>query len=169
MAKKSEKKGENSAKSENTAAKVEKLVEPVLNELGLRLWDVRFEKEGPDMFLRIFIDRDTPIDMQACEDATRAINPIIDEEDPIPQSYYMEVGSAGLGRKLTKQAHFDIMKNKRILVRFIRADKYGAKELAGELLEKQQKELTLKTDDGNTLSIDMQDVSYVKLYDDEDL
>ena len=65
---------------------VEALVTPVLEELGLRLWDVRFEKEGPDWFLRVFIDRDTPLDIAACEAATRAINPVIDQADPISQS-----------------------------------------------------------------------------------
>ena len=85
-----------------TVQAVEALVAPVLARLGMRLWDVRFEKEGPDWFLRIFIDRDEPLDMNACEDATRAINPVLDEADPISQSYYREVGSPGLGCKLTQ-------------------------------------------------------------------
>ena len=85
------------AKGGNTVAAVEALVEPVLAQLGLRLWDVRYEKEGPDRFLRIFIDRDEPLDIDACEEATRAINPVIDEADPIPESYYMEVGGPASG------------------------------------------------------------------------
>ncbi len=167
MAKKQKNESANSnVNKASTAAKVEELILPAITQLGLRIWEVRFEKEGPDWFLRIYIDRDEPLDMQTCEDATRAINPIIDEADPIAESYYMEVGGPGLGRKLTKQEHFDIMKNKRIKVRFIRAEKYGEKELAGTLLEKEKKVLKMQTDE-KTLEIDMADVSYVKLYDDE--
>ncbi len=160
------KQNNDNAKQGTTAVKVESLIEPIITDLGLRLWEVRFEKEGPDWFLRIFIDADEPIDMQKCEEATRAINPIIDEADPIQQSYYMEVGGPGLGRKLTKQQHFDLMQGKRIKVHFIRADKYGAKEMAGTLLKKEKKLLAIDTD-GKELEIDMADVSFVKLYDDE--
>ena len=64
-------------KGGNTVRVVEELVRPIIEEQGLRLWDVRYEKEGPDWFLRIFIDRDEPLDMNACEAATRAINPVL--------------------------------------------------------------------------------------------
>ena len=75
------------------AAAVEAIVRPVVEGMGLRLWDVRFEKEGPDWFLRVLIDRDTPLDTDTCEAVSRAIDPLLDEADPIDQSYYLEVGS----------------------------------------------------------------------------
>ena len=93
------------AKQQNSggAAKtVETLVLPTVEGMGLRLWDVRFEKEGPDWFLRVLIDRDEPLDTDTCEAVSRAIDPILDEADPIDQSYYLEVGSPGLGRRLTR-------------------------------------------------------------------
>ena len=99
-------------KGGGTVGTVEALVTPVLEQLGMRLWDVRFEKEGPDWFLRIYIDRDEPLDLNACEEATRAINPVIDAADPIDQSYFMEVGSPGLGRKLTRDVHFEAMRGR---------------------------------------------------------
>ena len=101
-------------KGGGTVGTVEALVMPVLEQLGMRLWDVRFEKEGPDWFLRIYIDRDEPLDLNACEEATRAINPVIDAADPIDQSYFMEVGSPGLGRKLTRDVHFEAMRGRRV-------------------------------------------------------
>ena len=70
------------------AAVVEALVRPTVEGFGLRLWDVRFEKEGPDWFLRVLIDRDEPLDTDTCEAVSRAIDPILDEADPIDQSYY---------------------------------------------------------------------------------
>ena len=62
---------------------VEALVRPVVEGMDLRLWDVRFEKEGPDWFLRVLIDRDEPLDTDTCEAVSRAIDPLLDEADPI--------------------------------------------------------------------------------------
>ena len=62
------------------AAVVEALVRPTVEGFGLRLWDVRFEKEGPDWFLRVLIDRDEPLDTDTCEAVSRAIDPILDEK-----------------------------------------------------------------------------------------
>lgn len=155
-------------KSGTTVSAVEALVSPALAQLGLRLWDVRFEKEGPDWFLRVLIDRDEPLDMQACEDATRAINPILDEADPIDESYYLEVGSPGLGCKLTRDAHFEAKKGQKVCARLIRPDENGDREIAGILLGKEGGVVTLETENG-PVSIDTKNASYFKLCDDEDL
>ena len=150
------------------AAAVETIVRPVVENMGLRLWDVRFEKEGPDWFLRVLIDRDEPLDMQACEDATRAINPILVEADPIDESYYLEVGSPGLGCKLTRDAHFEAKKGQKVRARLIRPDENGGREIAGILLGKEGGVVTLETENG-PVSIDTKNASYFKLCDDEDL
>ena len=74
------------AKQQNSGGAVktvEALARPVVEGMGLRLWDVRFEKEGPDWFLRILIDRDEPLDTDTCEAVSRAIDPLLDEADPI--------------------------------------------------------------------------------------
>lgn len=88
----------------NTAQRVEALVRPVVEGMGLRLWDVVFEKEGPDWYLRVLIDRDGTMDTDTCAEVSHALDPILDEADPIDQSYYLEVGSPGLGRKLTARS-----------------------------------------------------------------
>lgn len=148
---------------------VEALVTPVLEELGLRLWDVRFEKEGPDWFLRVFIDRDTPLDIAACEAATRAINPVIDQADPISQSYYLEVGGPGLGRRLTRDSHFAAKCGQKVLAHLIRANEAGEREVTGILRGKEGTVVTLEREDGTLVAIDTKDASYFKLCDDEDL
>lgn len=94
-------------KRPNTVAVVTALAEPLAKEMGLILWDVRFEKEGSSWFLRVFIDRDEGLTMGECEDYTRRINVLLDEADPIEQSYYLEVGSPGVERELTKDWHFE--------------------------------------------------------------
>lgn len=152
----------------NTVKTVENLVRPVIEELGMRLWDVRFEKEGPDWFLRIFIDRDEPLDMNACEEATRAVNPVLDAADPIQQSYFMELGSPGLGRKLTRDEHFAAKAGQRVTAHLIRPDESGLRDITGTLLGKDGTAVTLETEAG-TVTVDTAAAGYFKLCDDEDL
>ena len=76
----------------NTAQRVEALVRPTVEGMGLRLWDVVFEKEGPDWYLRVLIDKDGTMDTDTCADVSHALDPILDEADPIDQSYYLGGG-----------------------------------------------------------------------------
>ena len=153
---------------QNTAGTVERLVRPVVEGMGLRLWDVRFEKEGPDWFLRIFIDRDVPLDTDTCEAVSRAIDPVIDAADPIDQSYYMEVGSPGLGRRLTRPEHFGPYVGQKIAARLIRPNADGAREVEGTLLAFADGLVTLEGPSG-PVTFALADASFVKLCDDEDL
>lgn len=147
---------------------VEALVRPVVEGMNLRLWDVRFEKEGPDWFLRVLIDRDTPLDTDTCEEVSRAIDPILDEADPISQSYYLEVGSPGLGRRLNRPEHFAQLTGQKCLAHLIRPDARGRREMSGKLLGLENGSVTLETEEGPvTFALDA--ASYVKLCDDEDL
>ena len=147
---------------------VEEIVRPVVEDLGLRLWDVRFEKEGPDWYLRILIERDTPLDTDTCEDVTRAIDPLLDEADPIEQSYYLEVGSPGLGRRLTRDEHFARYLGEKVAVRLIRPDENGNRDYEGELKAFENGNVTVMTP-GGEVTVPLAAASYVKLCDDEDL
>ena len=153
---------------QNTVRTVENLVRPVVEEMGLRLWDVRFEEEGPDWFLRILIDRDEPLDMDTCEKASRAIDPVIDAADPISQSYYMEVGSPGLGRRLTRPEHFEGFIGKEVEIHLVRADEAGLRDYAGVLTAFEEGKLTLNCPQGEK-SFELCAASYVKACDDKDL
>ena len=86
---------ERNDKKVNTIAKARSLAEPLCEKLGLYLWDVRFEKEGALWYLRVFIDRDGGIDMNICEEFSRAYNELLDSEDFISQNYVFEAGSKG--------------------------------------------------------------------------
>lgn len=156
-------------RAKGTAAAVEALVTPVLAEMGLRVWDVRFEKEGPDWFLRIYIDRDEPLDLDTCEAATRAIDPVLDAADPIAQSYFLEVGSPGLGRRLTRDAHFALLRGRKVGAHLIRPNAAGARDVSGILLGKEGAEVLLEGDDGTRFCVNEKDAGYFKLCDDEDL
>lgn len=152
----------------NIAARVEELLRPVVEQMGVRLWDVRYEKEGAEWFLRVLIDRDTLLDTDTCELVSRAIDPVLDKADPIPQSYYLEVGSPGLGRRLTKEEHFAAYTGHKVQARLIRPGENGEREVSGILGQKQENTLLLQTEAG-PVSLDMKNISFVKLCDDENL
>lgn len=156
----------------NVAAKVEKLVQPVIEQMGLILWDIRYEKEGAEWFLRIFVERpkgdEEPMDTDTCVAVSRALDPILDEADPISQSYYLEVGSPGLGRKLTKDSHFSACEGEKVRVGFFKKNEQGEKEIEGILQKKQDGTLFLEMPDG-VKEFDAKEISFVKLSDDEDL
>ena len=147
---------------------VEALVRPVVEGMDLRLWDVRFEKEGPDWFLRVLIDRDEPLDTDTCEAVSRAIDPLLDEADPIEQSYYLEVGSPGLGRKLTRPEHYEAVRGQKVSVRLYRANENGVKEFSGLLTSREGNTITLEGPAG-PMQFELSAVSTVRLCDDEDL
>ena len=75
-------------KKGSTTEIVRALAEPLAKELGLIIWDVTFTKEGADWYLRIFIDKEGGVGIDDCVDLTRAINPVLDSEDPIPPVSY---------------------------------------------------------------------------------
>ena len=88
------------AKGANIAEKVEALIRPCISELGYRIWDVEYVKEGTEWYLRVTLDSDSGIGIDDCERVSRAINPIIDEANPIEDFYYLEVSSPGIERVL---------------------------------------------------------------------
>lgn len=147
---------------------VEALVRPVVEGMNLRLWDVRFEKEGPDWFLRVLIDRDEPLDTDTCEAVSRAIDPLLDEADPIEQSYYLEVGSPGLGRKLTRPEHYEAVRGQKVSVKLYRANENGVKEFSGILTSREGNTITVEGPAG-PMQFELSAVSTVRLCDDEDL
>lgn len=85
---------------------VRPLVLPITEQYGLILWDVEFVKEGSERFLRVYIDREEGgIGIEDCEAVSRALDPLLDEADPIQQSYHLEICSAGLIRDLKTTEH----------------------------------------------------------------
>ncbi|MBE6559081.1 MAG: ribosome maturation factor RimP [Ruminococcaceae bacterium] len=93
------------------AETVRALITPTADELGYLLWDVEYVKEGADMILRVTIDRDANVSDEGitiddCERMTRAIDPLLDEADPIEESYLLEVSSPGIERDLVRPEHF---------------------------------------------------------------
>ena len=104
-------------KQKNIAETVRELLEPTVVGMGYELWDVEYVKEGADFILRVTIDNDEGITIDDCEAMSRAIDPVLDEHDPIPDQYLLEVSSPGIERELTRDDHFDLCVGEKVEVR----------------------------------------------------
>lgn len=154
--------------AESKAVKiVRELAEPLCEQLGLFLWDVKFEKEGANWYLRVYIDRDGGISISDCEALHRPLDKLLDERDPITQSYVFEVCSPGLGRRLERPEHFEVCIGDEIKVRYIRP-KNGEKEIRGVLSNYESGKITLLRG-GAEEEINLSDTAFVKLTDDDAL
>ena len=98
----------------STETKIKDCLEPIINNLGYELYDVIYEKEGKDNYLRIFIDKEDGIGINDCENVNNAITDILDEKDFIKNPYMLEVSSPGIERRLRTDAHLEKYINKKI-------------------------------------------------------
>ena len=112
---------------------VRELAEPIAEQFGYILWDVEFVREGSKKILRITIDSEEGISVDDCEKMHRAIDPALDEADPIEEAYYLEVSSPGIERELRTDAHIDYCVGADVEVRLY-APVNGSKVFRGELL-----------------------------------
>ena len=140
---------------------VTKLAEPLAAELGLELWDVEYVREAGQWFLRVYIDRDGGVDIADCEAISRALDPILDEADPIPDSYTFEVCSAGLERVLKRPGDFERFMGADVLVRLYRP-KDGTKEFAGVLTGYRDGDVTV-TVGGTPITFTKAEIAQVRL------
>ena len=131
-------------------------------ENGCTLWDVEYVREGADWFLRLYIDKDGGVDINDCERISRAVDPILDEKDPIPDSYHFEVCSAGLERTLKRPADFERFLGSAVLVRLYRP-KDGSKEFAGKLEGYEDGNITILLQNGKQLTFEKSEVALVRL------
>ncbi len=147
-----------------TVSTVWEIAEPIAAELGLEIWDVRFEKEGADWFLRIFIDKEGGVSIDDCVDMSHAIDKPLDDADPIEQSYCLEVCSPGLERDLKRDEHFEKCLGEPVMVKLIRPLN-GMREYKGILSSYDNGTFELRLEDGTGLMINKKETSYVKLDD----
>ena len=158
--------GEN--KKKNTAQLCAELARPLAEELGVELWDVRFEKEGTEWFLRYFIDKED-LNIEDCVEFSHRIDPILDEADPIEKSYTLEVSSPGIERKLVTDEHIRRYLGYLATVRFIRAPEgYNQREFLLQLDKIEDGTVTASFEDGTELIFPKSDTAYIKLYYDYD-
>lgn len=147
----------------NSAERVYELIKDAVEAEGVRLWDVRFLKEGASWYLRVFIDKPEGISIDDCTNVSHAIDPIIDEADPIDVSYYLEVCSPGIERELTRSSHYEESLGKQVRLKLYRAYD-GKKEITGTLEDVTEENVTLVTE-GNALTVERKNISKANLSD----
>lgn len=127
-----------------------KLLGPVVANLGYELWEIEYAPRTGGGLLRLYIDSPNGISVDDCEKVSRAVSAVLDESDPIPNEYTLEVSSPGLDRVLRTQAHFERFAGERVKVEMIQQIK-GRKRFQGRLQKVGESEITLDTDGGEVL------------------
>ena len=141
-----------------------KVVEPIINNLGYEVYDVIYEKEGKDNFLRIFIDNKKQITLEDCEKVNNAITDVLDEKDLIKSQYFLEVSSPGLERRIRTEKHLNMFKNKKIEIHLFKPIE-KQKVIVGILKDYDDSKVTIVADE-NEISIDKNNISRMKkVYD----
>lgn len=139
--------------------KVNDLLMSTINSLGYDLYDVEYVKEGKDYFLRIYIDKESGIDLNDCEKVNNAINDLLDEADLIKDQYFLEVSSPGIERILRKDEHLKANIGKQIEVKLFKPIE-KQKQFVGELIDFDNENLTIKTN--IEIKIDRKNIAQIK-------
>ena len=140
--------------------KVEQLVKDPIEKLGYNLYDVEYVKEGPEYYLRIYIDKESGIDLNDCEKVSNEINEILDKADYIKEQYYLEVSSPGIERKLRKDKHLEQNISKNVEIKLFKKDNNGKKEYTGKLKAFNQEEIIIETD--KEIAIERKNIAQIK-------
>lgn len=142
--------------------KVAALARPVVEEEGCTLWDVEYVREAGTWYLRIFVDKEGGLSIDDCERISRRLDPMLDEADPIPDSYVFEVGSAGAERELKRPSDFEQFLGSEVEVRLYQPVN-GAKAFVGKLKGYDDGDVTIENG-GSEMRFDKSRVALVKLH-----
>lgn len=141
--------------------KTEQLLEGIVAEYGVIIYDVEYVKEGSDYYLRAYIDKDGGVTIEDCEKVSRALSDILDEKDYIKDPYILEVSSPGLGRLLKKDRHFEYCLSEEVEVKLFEAID-GTKEYAGTLKSYTKDTVVIETE-GQDITFDRSKIATVRL------
>ena len=140
---------------------VTEFAKPIVEAAGCSLWDVEYVREGSERYLRLYIDKDGGVDIDDCEKVHRAVDPVLDEKDPIAESYHFEVCSAGLERALKRPSDFQQFMDSPILVKLYRP-RNGLKEIPGILRGYEEGRVTVEAGK-ETITFEKSEVALVRL------
>lgn len=141
---------------------VSAMAKPVVEAQGCQLWDVEYVREAGQWFLRVYIDKEGGVGIDDCEAVSRALDPILDEADPIPDSYTFEVSSAGVERELKRPSDFERFMGEFAAVKLYKAEN-GVKEHLGYIKSYNAGDITIETKTGETRTFKKNQVACVHL------
>lgn len=151
----------NTPKSGGITEIVRQISYPIAQILGLELWDIKFVKEGPNWYLRVFIDKPEGITLEDCEAMSRALDEPLDEFDPIPVSYCLEVCSPGIDRELSNDSHLEKFIGSDITIKLIRPNSNNEKFLTGKLKNFDKDNIYIESPE--EVSVSRKNISHVNL------
>lgn len=140
--------------------RVEELIKDKMENIGYSLYDVEYAKEGPNYYLRIFIDNEKGIDLDDCEKVSNEINEKLDEADYIKEQYYLEVSSPGIERVLRKDRHLEQNIGKQVEAKLFKKDERGNKNYTGELKAFDTDTVTIETSE--EIKIERKNIAQLK-------
>lgn len=135
------------SKRETYELRTEQLLTPIVERFGVEIYDVEYVKEGSNWYLRAFIDKEEGVNINDCENVSRALSDALDTEDYIEDAYILEVSSPGLGRALKKDRHLEKSLGMEVEVRTYKAID-GQKEFSGILKAYDQETVTIEETNG---------------------
>ena len=141
--------------------KVENLIKKKIEDLGYRLYDVEYSKEGKDYYLNIYIDKENGIDLNDCEKVNNEINPILDKEDIVKEKYFLVVSSPGIERILRKDRHLEENIGKEVNIKLFKKDEQGKKEYKGILKKFDKEEVEIEVEEKEK-KIERKNISQIK-------
>ena len=112
---------------------VEEMLQPLIQKDGFELVDIEYVKVGNHWFLRIFADIEGGIDIDDCSKISEYISEKLDEKDPIPEAFFLEVSSPGAERPLKKTEDYTKAVDKQVMVTTYEPID-GLKEFEGKLI-----------------------------------
>lgn len=149
------------SKRETYGERTERLLLPIVEQAGVSIYDVEYVKEGRDYYLRIYIDKPGGVNIQDCENVSRALSDALDVEDFIPDAYILEVSSPGLGRTLKKDRHLEQSLGETVEIKTYKPIN-GTKEFSGILKAYDAGTITIEEND-IPLVFERQDIATVRL------
>ncbi|MBU3189254.1 ribosome maturation factor RimP [Clostridium bowmanii] len=148
-------------KNDTLIQKLTKITKPIVEENNCELYHLEYVKEAGENFLRIYIDNESGISLEDCEKISRATSEILDLQDPITDSYCLEVSSPGIERILYDDHHMKKYVGQNVLVN-LNSLYEGTKKLEGNLLGFSDMQIEIQYD-GNNISIPREKISIVNL------
>lgn len=141
--------------SVSSEKRIEQMLEPTVSRMGYELVDVEFVKEGPNWYLRIFVDKEGGVTIDDCEIISKELEKVLDENDPIEQAYFLEISSPGIDRPLKKKEDFIKFNGEMIDIKLYKPFE-GSKEYSGKLVGYDENDGTV------TIEIDSKNISFAK-------
>lgn len=148
--------------AKSTKSIAEEIVLPIVEALGYTYVDTEYVKQGKDWLLTIYIDKDEGILIEDCEEVSRAIETVLDEKDPIAESYILCVSSPGLDRPLKNERDFKRCLGKKIDIKLYQPFE-GTKEYAGILTGYTPTSITIETDE-NEMVFEYKETAKISLH-----